>query len=238
MKFIRDNTGRFKQRPWYELRELDQECEQVVNDFMNERFGGMRLPIPTDAFTKLIERDAADLDLYADLAKEGSNVQGLTYFYPGKKPSVLVSKELSEEAWQSHRLRTTLTHEYGHVRFHGCLYELQGVTENMFPEEAYQNSPKCKRETIVDASMTDWIEWQAGYICGALLMPIGLLKKLIAEFCQQYKIQPPLKLNAAVTEQLKIRIVRAFNVSSDAAQIRLLKLGYFADPKAGPGLFE
>jgi hypothetical protein len=31
---------------------------------------------------------------------------------------------------------------------------------------------------IFDAAQTDWIEWQAGYVCGALLMPASKVREL------------------------------------------------------------
>jgi|ERR1700693_1169390 len=85
MRYIRDRTGRFPQRPHYEARELDEECERIITQFMKESCGSFVLPIPTEALTKLIERDAADLDLYADLTSEGADVQGLTNFYPARR---------------------------------------------------------------------------------------------------------------------------------------------------------
>jgi hypothetical protein len=115
-------TGRFHMRPYYEVDELDQECERIITKFMQERCGGLILPIPTDILTKLIERDAEDLDLYADLSAEGSDVQGVTDFYPGQKPRVRIAEELSQDRHE-HRLRTTLTHEYGHVWFHKALWD-------------------------------------------------------------------------------------------------------------------
>jgi hypothetical protein len=78
--------------------------------------------IPTEALTKLIERDAGDLDLYADLSQEGPEVQGLTEFFPNQKPNVKILGALSQQS-NEHRLRTTLTHEYGHVKFHDCLWQ-------------------------------------------------------------------------------------------------------------------
>ncbi len=91
-------------------------------------YGDIILPIPTDVITKLIERNTQYLDLYADLSKEeGSNVEGVTDFYPGDKPIVRIAKALSEGINRGHRLRTTLTHEYGHVKFHDYLYQFSSV---------------------------------------------------------------------------------------------------------------
>src|SRR2546426_3507414 len=103
VKYVRDTTGRFSMRPFYEEAELDQECERIITEFMQERCGGFTLPIPTDVLTKLIERDAEDLDLYADLSTEGAEVQGVTDFIPGHKPRVRIAYELSEEKQYAHR---------------------------------------------------------------------------------------------------------------------------------------
>lgn len=65
-------------------------CERVIKESMEERCGGWEFPIPDDALTKLIERDA-DLDLYADLTFAGADVDGLTNFSPGGKPDVKIT---------------------------------------------------------------------------------------------------------------------------------------------------
>ncbi len=61
MKYVRDTTGRFAQRPHYEPAELDDECEGIITQFMRERYGGLDFPLPTEALKVLIERDASDL---------------------------------------------------------------------------------------------------------------------------------------------------------------------------------
>src|SRR5436309_11842949 len=108
MRYVRDTTHRFHQRPHYEMGELDEECEHIITSFMQEQHGRLILPIPTDDLTKLIERDASDLDLYADLTSEGADVEGITYFLPAQKPMVRISIRLSSECQPEHCLRTTL----------------------------------------------------------------------------------------------------------------------------------
>jgi hypothetical protein len=156
MRYVRDATGRFAQRPHYEPGELDQECELLITEFMRERYGQLILPLPTDALTKLIERDAADLDLYADLSSEGPDVQGVTVFYPGRKPKVRIAADLGEQEWREHRLRTTLTHEYGHVKFHAYLWEIEAPSRDISPSMAPRvASRQCRRQTIIGAPRTD-----------------------------------------------------------------------------------
>src|SRR4029077_8999092 len=82
-----------------------------------------------------------------------------------------ISNRLSEDSRMENRLRTTLTHEYGHVKFHSPLWEADSATADLFGKRPERMSISCKRENIVGATEYDWMEWQAGYVCGAVLMP-------------------------------------------------------------------
>src|SRR6185312_12486302 len=87
--------------------------------------GDVRYPVGTEDLKTLIERDTEDLDVYADLSSYGAEVEGVTEFNPGRRPSVKIRSQLTEDSRYENRLRTTLTHEYGHVRFHGYLFETE-----------------------------------------------------------------------------------------------------------------
>jgi len=115
MKMVPDRTGRFKKRPYWEICELEQQCEETIIGFLRERYGFERIPVPTEALTVLIERDAAELDLAMNLSDERYEVFGYTKFERGKKPLVTIARELWEQQHRNNRLRTTLTREYGHV---------------------------------------------------------------------------------------------------------------------------
>ncbi len=123
--YVPDRTGRFSQRPHYKPAELDRECENIITKFLVEKHGEAKFPVSTDDITLLIERDTDDLDLYADLSGYGNTVEGVTIFKPGGRPSVMISETLSGDDRYKNRLRTTLTHEYGHVHFHAYLWELE-----------------------------------------------------------------------------------------------------------------
>jgi len=234
LKSIPDNTGRFRLRPHYQSTELDVECEEIITTFMNERCNGFVLPIPTEVLTKLIERDAADLDLYADLSEEeGENVHGVTDFRIGNKPSVRIDRRLSERQNGEHRLRTTLTHEYGHVKFHDELYQSKYSTPALFVD-AFEIEPlKCKWETQLDAPSIDWMEWQAGYTCGALLMPASYVRKSVSDFMKRQKLTGPPPTISREALILISGIREEFFVSDEAARIRLLKLGHITDRAVG-----
>jgi hypothetical protein len=56
VKYVPDRTGRFSQRPHYEPKELDRECENIIAGFLKERHGAAKYPVSTDDLTVLIER--------------------------------------------------------------------------------------------------------------------------------------------------------------------------------------
>ena len=49
MTLIRDTTGRFSCRPYYEQTYLDENCERLIFDFPNELYGQITLPMHTGA---------------------------------------------------------------------------------------------------------------------------------------------------------------------------------------------
>ncbi len=237
MKYVPDRTGRFQRRPHYDPRELDDECERIIVEFLKSKYGSPKFPIPTDDLTCLIERDAADLDLYADLSKEGPDVQGVTDFYPKGKPRVRIARELSESPSRENRLRTTLTHEYGHVKFHDYVWKLDLNPADMLKDVPSQISPKCNRSALLNAPQTDWMEWQAGYISGALLMPVSTVRKLVTDYCQQRNAFAPFSADSKQGQSLREMVVEHFRVSDDAARVRLFKLKFLSDKDMGPSLF-
>jgi hypothetical protein len=227
VNWVKDKTGRFPQRPHYEPSDLDFECEQIVNSFLKERHGAVVFPIVTDDLTVLIEGEADDLDLYADLSSEPGEVEGVTDFFPGKKPRVRISKTLSENPIMGNRLRTTLTHEFGHIRFHGFLYDAKTLTPSLFPVQEEPQSHKCKRENILNAGQYDWMEWQAGYVCGAVLMPISPLKEIARTYLKERAIATiPLVATSLEGRGLIRAVSSKFQVSEDAARVRLSKLSF------------
>lgn len=214
-KIIRDTTGKFRQRPHYEQGELDMECEKIVCEFLRSLYGKIEFPIATDDITKLIEKHTSDFDQYADLSEYGENVEGLTEFFAKGKPKVSISARLSEASNYENRFRTTMTHELGHVVFHDYLYKLELI------ETGAASIQICKRDDIISkskyAGARDWMEWQAGYACGAFLMPASYLKRTVDNF---------LATNGADTDGLIDAVVTRFQVSKDAARVRLSVTNY------------
>ena len=237
MKWIPDSTGRFQERPYYPQKELDDLSEHWVISFLVDQHGKAEFPISTEDLTVMIESDTSDVDHYADLSseeEEGEEVQGMTLFYPDRKPVVKVAQQLatSKHRWQ--RLRTTLTHEFGHVKLHGKLWPFNQA--RLFPEEDEAAGPKCKRGSILGEPRTDWMEWQAGYVSGAVLMPVSLLTDLVRTAFAGWQVFGTVPTSSARAGELIARVSTRFNVSNDAARVRLFQLGYLKDGVESPSL--
>lgn len=234
MKWVTDKTGRFSERPHYAQGELDIDCEEITHSILRTRNNGaLRFPITTDELTVMIEKSGADLDLYADLSSYGANVEAVTEFAYSKKPLVKISSLLSEDPRMKNRLRTTLTHECGHVRFHRFLWDMKAANEYLFSGD-HNAAQVCKREKIVSAGTHDWMEWQAGYCCGALLMPISDLRSTCHEFMMRQGTGPfPINQVAPEAEALIQCIASEYEVSRDAARVRLIQMGRLSNDEAG-----
>ena len=141
MKWVRDRTGRFERRPYYYQQEIDVQCEEVLASYWKDRGKSPTFPISTDDLTVLIEHEASELDLYANMASEGRDVEGVTEFFPRKKPVVLIAKYLSDQPSRENRLRSTLAHELGHVVFHNVLWTLD--TNHVSRKSMRHGTPKC-----------------------------------------------------------------------------------------------
>jgi IrrE N-terminal-like domain len=224
MRYIRDSTGRFSQRPYFIPAELDRECEQLVTALLREKHGEVNFPIATSDLEVLIEREAEDLDCYADLSAYGPNVEGVTEFRPGRKPTVQISLALSDSDRRENRLRTTLSHEFGHVHFHGPLFAMDPAAPDLLRREPNRNKIICKRDTMLEAPQSDWMEWQAGYVCGAILMPASAVRRLVADYKQNHGLYGPVAPDSDHGKAIVGQVMHAFAVSSDAARVRLHKL--------------
>jgi len=238
MKWVKDKTGRFAQRPHYHPEELDVECEAMVSAFLLERHSRVQYPVSTDDLTVLIETQVSDLDLYSDLSAEEGEVEGVTDFFSGKRPKVRIAKRLTEDERMANRLRTTLTHELGHVKFHAFMFDAprSGL---LFEPPSLQVTNKCKRDNMLEARQTDWMEWQAGFACGAFLMPSTALTQTLREFFDRLGAPTTaMQLSSVEGQSLITTLTERFGVSRDAARVRLLQKRILTESASSPPLFN
>ncbi len=227
MRWVRDGTGRFRWRPFLEASEIDALCEHRIQRFLLDHYGHVAYPLVTDDLTRLIEQDADDLDLCADLSAlchDNAVVEGVTTFVPGRRPRIQIAWQLVDDARQEARLRTTLAHELGHVLLHDFTGERE---ETPRPRDADDPDPasstQCLPWGIRTGSGVDWMEWQANYACGALLMPRTAVQQALVPITERHDAPSPMAggLGRAID------IVQGhFLVSDAAALVRLRQLGY------------
>jgi hypothetical protein len=237
VKYVRDRSGRFFERPHYEAKELDILCERILAEFFHSLGRPLTFPVPTDELIRLIERDVSGFDGFADLSRYGSDVEGVTEFLPQRKPIVRISSALADDPRRENRFRTTLTHEFGHVRLHAYLFELERPSRDLAAGAGADRVQVCKRDAMLDARQVDWMEWQAGHVCGALLMPATRLRDIVGAYQHDHTLYGPVAPATDHGRAVIQAIMDQFQVSSDAARVRLLRLGYLGDSR-GPSLFE
>ncbi len=246
MRWVTDDTGRFRWRPYYDQEELDIECERIVSGFLKRKYGEIHFPISTDDLTVMIEQDTSELDLYADISAEGEDIEGLTDFFPHKKPAVKIAAELSLDDERYHRLRITLAHEYGHVRFHTFLWDYNYTGKTTIDinrklsnqRQKYNNFRKkylheqetkavfrCKQSYMINVPNSDWMEWQASYACEAFLMPFSVIRNLFLKKTDKWGIFNRISCETGQAIEMTSLVSEAFDVSSDIACTRLFKLG-------------
>jgi hypothetical protein len=237
VKMVRDTTGRFALRPDYEPSELDQECERVLLAFLQARHGTIEFPLSTDDLTVLIEQHADSLDMYADLSHHGEDVQGVTEFYADDAPRVSISKRIANDQRRKNRLRSTLAHEFGHVHLHRHLWDEKLRPGELFARDDPTNKVICKRDTIIDAPSYDWMEWQAGHVSGAILVPSSRARRLVGDYCAGRGLHGDVPVWSHHGGVLIGMIREAFEVSDEAARVRLLKLRLVTSTDAQRSLF-
>lgn len=226
MRWIPDRTGRFAERPYWSARDLDAQCERVIATFLRERWGEVSFPVSTEDLTVLVEGVTDDFDSFADLTSLGNAVEGVTEFREGRRPVVRIDRRLASDTRRHNRLRTTLTHEYGHVLLHSTLWA-SSPSRGLFPDaDLAPHASSCHTATMVTASQTDWMEWQASYASGALLMPQTQMGALVAAFQSSAGRAGHVQLGTDDALELVRQVQRTFAVSQEAARMRLGKLGY------------
>jgi hypothetical protein len=111
------------------------------------------------------------------------------------------------------------------------------MTGRLFDRRSTENKVICKRDSILDAKDTDWMEWQAGYVSGAILMPVGPIRRFVSDFCGNRGLHAAVSLASEPGRQIVNDVMARFSVSEDAARVRLLKLGLLATSVRQPSLF-
>lgn len=233
MKWIKDKTGRFPERLYFENGEIDSACESIIRSFFSKELRKPFCPpFTTDHLEVLINTEVGNLDLYADLSKEGEDVEGLTEFAPGKKPFIKISSLLSSSEIYKNRLKSTIAHELFHAKFHNLLWALKWSQDDFFGSSV--NKIKCHRKQILGTGQTDWVEWQAAYGSGAFTMPKSFLLEAVKDFrrLKGVSVAASIDYHSETGSEIIKHISNVFEVSEEAAKVRLLQMGFIHEVTA------
>ncbi len=109
--------------------------------------------------------------------------------------------------------------------FHRALWEARWRLGQLFGGGS-RIAYLCQHATIIGAPKSDWAEWQAGYVSGALLMPVSTLHAVIRRFLERERLlRAPFPVSSSAGYTLIHDVAATFAVSADAARVRLLQRG-------------
>ncbi len=125
----------------------------------------------------------------------------------------------------------TVIHECIHVEYHSNYFELQKLINSSLKSIACKVNKGSKQLNTNEQKALDFMEWQASMLAPRILMPAKTTKikyqQLISEINQDF----PSYLKGKKMEILIDRLAEFFQVSKQAAKIRLIDLG--VDAAAG-----
>jgi len=234
-----DKSGRFPQRLFLRPEEIDRDCERIVQRLLQERHGRIDLPISTEDLVVLVEEHCESIDHYADVSGEGSDVEGMTCFAPDARPTIHISHILSNAPRRENRLRTTLAHEFGHAFYHRAVFDqVFQAPPNMFERTRAEPRTVCKRANMTETAEFDWLEWQAGYVSGAVLMPATQIRRFAVDLLRDAGVHGTAVIGTHIADAVEQEAMAQFQVSREAARVRMRKLGLLSDTAGPPSLFD
>jgi hypothetical protein len=212
-----DPLRRFERRPIFLTEDVEIAMALLVTAISaSEPF----THLDDDRLEAIVESLVAEYDSASDLRPFGEGVEGITWFSFDGPPSVLIDQALTAPSLRRRR-RMTIAHEIGHVVLHSQLFrrgaraEMQLFSDFEGPAPLY-----CLRESI--ELSTNWMEWQASFAGGALLMPAKQVHQFIAE--SNLKLGLPTAAEGTADAQVITAVSEHFDVSRRAAEVRLLQL--------------
>lgn len=224
MKTIKDKTGQFHKRTYYETREVEDMCTQELQAL--ELYPDSPQPIPIDRF---IEKKFNVTHSYEDLP---NGILGYTEFSEGVVKQIVVAKSLDEAGTTSadRKISTTLAHEAGHGLLHMALFDANPKASSLFGSSA-EHKPEilCREVTglkTINGKKYDgkWWEYQANMAIGALLLPRKLVHKALEPLSVSTSIWGIRELDQTKRPEAVILLAEIFTVNPVVASLRLQEI--------------
>jgi hypothetical protein len=223
MKTIKDKTGQFRNRTYYEAREIEDICTQELQAL--DLYPDSPQPIPIDRF---IEKKFNVTHSYENLP---SGILGYTKFAGSKVEQIIVAKSLDEAAnlVADRKISTTLAHEAGHGLLHMDLFKASQSGPSLFGDEDKKPQILCREVTgleVTDRKHYDgkWWEYQANMAIGALLLPRKLVFKSLEPLSVSVGMWGIRDLEQTKRAEAIILLSEIFEVNPVVARLRLQEL--------------
>ncbi len=218
MKNFRSKNGPTSERPFYELKEIEEICnsELTKSGFLPSN----PEPIRIDRF---IETRFGISPRYEELPE---GLLGYTKFGRSGAEEMVITNALDEEGTipANRRVRSTLAHEAGHALLHAHLFVLAGSSGKLF-DNTHDDTPRVLCRDINGQSIErkgydgKWWEYQANRAMGALLMPRSLVQTALHPFLESKGIFE--KPNLVQREEAIKALADIFDVNPAVVRIRL-----------------
>lgn len=139
------------------------------------------------------------------------------------KGSVLVDKDVVFKR-NVGSYNNTVIHECVHWELHKVFHEVK-----MILDKSHSTVSSWTEENLADSSMwtpLDWMEWQANGIAPRILMPKIQTRIKIRELFQTLTLVNPDLSQSELVQEVVDNLAAFFNVSRQAAKIRMIDLGF------------
>lgn len=228
MKMIRDRTGPFEERPFFEQSEIEAISAAELREVA--LFPKQPEPIRVDRF---IEKR---FELVEDYDELPPGILGYTRFGLKGAEAVIISRALEEEGSRvaKRRIGTTLAHEAGHILLHSHLFatgDLHEGARRFGGEFDAQEQRVLCRDNFVEAGGTSsggydgrWWEFQANQIMGALLLPKTLVLDALDGLLDTGGLMGRRRLDPTNRQRANVLLSAMFDVNPVVAQRRTEQL--------------
>lgn len=142
---------------------------------------------------------------------------------PFSKGSILVDKDVVYKR-NVGSFNNTVIHECVHWELHKVFHEVRMILDNK-----YSVASSWTEDNLADSSMwspLDWMEWHANGIAPRILMPKVQTKIKIRELFQTLTLVNPDISRSELVREVVDELAEFFNVSKQAAKIRMIDLGF------------
>lgn len=227
-----------------DLGSVEIDIEQFAEEYLHLRFDYAELSNNGSILGMTIFQDC-----FVPFFDSASNT---VKHHSVKAGTALIDQSLIDEPGSQRRVRFTIAHECAHWILHRPAQvagERPSLQDEAQPSNDLDNRIICRKSTSTqkpDSSpktAAEWKEWQADNLASALLMPAASVRAFINDYLDRENQKDNIlaichgeRMVLAKNNSMVRQMAAIFNVSEQAAEIRLKKLGFLTDTV--PGLYQ